>query len=119
MSETSEMTIILNDAGYGDERPYNALRYAIALVKKEVKVNLFLIADSVTCGLEGQDTPKGYYNIGNMIRFLVNKGMSVSACGSCMDARGIKESDFLQGVERGTMDQLAEWSMRSDDVLVW
>lgn len=47
-----EMTIILNDAGYGDERPYNALRYARALVKKGIRVNLFLMADSVTCGLE-------------------------------------------------------------------
>ncbi|MFW6144831.1 MAG: DsrE/DsrF/TusD sulfur relay family protein, partial [Candidatus Natronoplasma sp.] len=82
-------------------------------------VNIFLMADSVTCGLEGQDTPKGYYNIGSMIKFLVNKGMDISACGSCMDARAIDEDDFLRGVERGSMDQLAEWSIRSDDVIVF
>lgn len=70
-------------------------------------------------GWKGQDTPKGYYNIGSMIKFLVNKEQNIRACGSCMDARGIQEEKFIEGVERGTMDQLAEWSIKSDDVIVF
>jgi sulfur relay (sulfurtransferase) complex TusBCD TusD component (DsrE family) len=42
------ITIIVNDAPYGNERPYNALRYATALLTdNEIKVNVFLMADSV------------------------------------------------------------------------
>ncbi len=114
-----DITLLLNDAGYGDERPYNALRYAKALVEEDGNVNVFLMADSVTCALEGQDTPEGYYNLGRMFKYLVNKGMDIHACGSCMDTRGITEEDFVDGVKRSTMDKLAEWTLRSDDVIVF
>ncbi|MFW5953388.1 MAG: DsrE/DsrF/TusD sulfur relay family protein [Candidatus Natronoplasma sp.] len=115
----SEITIILNDAGYGDERPYNALRYAKALVEKDATVNLFLMADSVTCALEGQETPKGYYNLARMFKYLVNKDMEIHACGSCMETRGITEKDFVKGVKKSTMGQLADWTLESDDVIVF
>jgi len=115
----SEITIILNDAGYGDERPFNALRYAKALVEKDAKVNIFLMADSVTCALKSQDTPDGYYNLGRMFKYLVNKGMEIHACGSCMETRGISEENFVEGVKKSTMGQLADWSLGSDDVIVF
>jgi len=115
----SEMTIIFNDAGYGDERPYNALRYVKALVEKGAKVNVFLMADSVTCTLKGQETPKGYYNLERMFKYLINKDMEIHACGSCMETRGVSEEDFIDGVKKSTMDQLADWSLESDKVIVF
>lgn len=115
----SEITMILNDAGYGDERPYNALRYAKALVEQGAEVNIFLMADSVTCALEGQETPEGYYNLGRMFKYLVNKGMEIHACGSCMETRGISEEDSIDGVKKSTMSQLADWSLKNDDVIVF
>ena len=54
-----KITVIINDAPYGNERPYNALRYATALMKNGVSVNIFLMADSITCGLKNQKTPNG------------------------------------------------------------
>ena len=42
---------ILNDAPYGSERSYNALRLAGALSKREgEEVKLFLIGDAAACG---------------------------------------------------------------------
>ena len=39
---------IINDAPYGNERPYNALRLALDLVKRpEAQVHVFLIGDGV------------------------------------------------------------------------
>ena len=61
-----KIVIIINDAPYGTEKAYNALRLAMTLQKEhgeEVEIRIFLLADTVTCGLPNQKTPNGYYNI--------------------------------------------------------
>lgn len=66
---------IINNAPYGDERPYNALRLAMNLAKREdMQVNVFLTADGVACARKGQKTPDGYYNIERIIKFLATRG---------------------------------------------
>jgi len=65
----------INDAPYGSERPYNALRLALNLVKKpQVQVRVFLIGDGVLCARRGQQTPQGYYNVERMLTSLVQRG---------------------------------------------
>ena len=54
-----KITIILNDAPYGTEKAYNALRYASALVASDVSVNLFLLADGTAAARRGQKTRGG------------------------------------------------------------
>lgn len=55
---------ILNEAPYGSERAYNALRLAGALAGREgQQVRLFLLADAVGCARAGQKLPEGYYNV--------------------------------------------------------
>jgi uncharacterized protein involved in oxidation of intracellular sulfur len=66
---------IINNAPYGDERPYNALRLAINLSKREdTQVKVFLTADGVGCARKGQKTPDGYYNIERLIKSIALKG---------------------------------------------
>ncbi len=66
---------IVNNAPYGDERPYNALRLAHNLVKREeTQVSVFLTADGVFCARKGQKTPDGYYNIERMVKALATRG---------------------------------------------
>lgn len=36
-----------------------------------------------------------------------------------MDARGIGDAELVQGSPRGTMDQLTEWSLWAEKVLVF
>jgi len=72
-----KITIILNDAPYGTEKAYNALRYASALVASDVSVNLFLLADGAAAAKRGQKTPTGYYNIADMLADLIAKGVKV------------------------------------------
>jgi len=59
---------ILNDAPYGSERSYNALRLAKALAKMGQPVRVFLLGDAVTCAAAGQKVPAGYYNAADMVR---------------------------------------------------
>ena len=66
---------IINNAPYGDERPYNALRLAMNLTKREeTEVKIFLTADGVACARKNQKTPDGYYNIERMVKALAAKG---------------------------------------------
>lgn len=66
---------IINNAPYGDERPYNALRLAMNLLKSEdTQVKVFLTADGVACARKGQKTPDGYYNIERWVKALSARG---------------------------------------------
>lgn len=66
---------IINDAPYGSERPYNALRLALNLVKREAaEVRVFLTGDGVLCAQKGQKTPNGYYNVERMVASLARRG---------------------------------------------
>jgi uncharacterized protein involved in oxidation of intracellular sulfur len=113
------MLFIINDAPYGNERAYNALRLAAALAGKEgQQVRVFLMADAVACGKGGQKVPEGYYNIQLMLGKIVRKG-EVLLCGTCMDARGLRTEELMEGALRGTLAQLADWTVEADKVLVF
>jgi uncharacterized protein involved in oxidation of intracellular sulfur len=66
---------IINDGPYGNERPYNALRLAMNVIKREgTNVRVFLLGDGVQVAVKGQDTPQGYYNIERMLTAIVRNG---------------------------------------------
>ena len=66
--------LIINDAPYGSERPYNALRLALALIKRSTKVRVFLMAEPGNCSIAGQKPPTGYYNIERMVKSVAQRG---------------------------------------------
>tara|TARA_B100001964_G_scaffold73842_1_gene83682 strand:+ start:120 stop:362 length:243 start_codon:yes stop_codon:yes gene_type:complete len=76
MTETPKNYLfVINDGPYGNERPYNALRMALELVKRpQASVRMFLIGDGVNCAIANQRTPDGYYNIGRMLRSIARLG---------------------------------------------
>ena len=115
----STTLFIINDAPYGSERAYNALRLAVAVAgKQEQQVRVFLMADAVACAKAGQKVPEGYYSIQLMLGKLVRKG-PVVLCGSCMDARGLHAEELMEGARRGTLAELADWTTEADKVLVF
>lgn len=110
--------IILNDPSYGTERSYNGLRLANELAKSDANITVFLLADAVICAKQGQKVPQGFYNIELMLKAVVRKG-EVLLCGTCMDARGIKDNEILEGAQRSTMQALSEHTLGADKVLVF
>lgn len=113
--------ILINDAPYGTEKAYNALRLAMALQKDHptVQVNVFLMADAVSCGIPNQNTPQGYYNIERMLKSVLAKGGKVKACGTCADARGIRTLQLVEGVQISNMAELAQWTVEADKVFTF
>ncbi|MFO7914537.1 MAG: DsrE family protein [Candidatus Krumholzibacteriales bacterium] len=117
-----KLLIIINDAPYGTEKAYNALRMAMTLQKEHadsVRIRIFLLADAVFCGLPNQTTPNGYYNIERMLKSVIKKGGEVKSCGGCSEARGINKLQFIEGVQLSNMKELSQWTVESDKVMTF
>lgn len=111
---------ILNDPPYGSERSYNALRLAGALAKRVGEaIRVFLMGDAAACAKAGQVVPNGYYNLDRMLQALVLKQSPIGVCGSCMDARGLKPEELVEGVRRSSLEELADWTEWADKVVTF
>jgi uncharacterized protein involved in oxidation of intracellular sulfur len=111
---------ILNEPPYGTERSYNALRLAGALSKRDgEEVKIFLLGDAASCAKANQKVPQGYYNVEMMLKSPTRRGAEVGVCGTCMDARGIADGELAEGTRRSTLEQLTDWTLWADRVLVF
>jgi uncharacterized protein involved in oxidation of intracellular sulfur len=116
-----KVLILVNDAPYGTEKAYNALRLAMQIQKDYENTDLcvFLMADAVTCALPNQNTPNGYYNIERMVRAVILKNGKLKLCGSCAEARGLKELTFIEGAELSTMKELTQLTIECDKMITF
>lgn len=111
---------ILNDPPYGTERSYNGLRLAGALSKREgEEVKVFLVGDAAACAKASQKVPQGYYNVETMLRAAARHGGEIGVCGTCMDARGLADSELSDATHRSSLDQLTDWTQWADKILVF
>jgi len=116
-----KVLFIINDAPYGTEKAYNALRMAMAMqgAASNVVIRIFLMADAVTCALPNQEPPQGYYNIERMLKAILSKAGQVKTCGTCSETRGVEGLKLIDGVEISAMNQLKDWVLESDRVLTF
>ena len=111
---------ILNGSAHGSESTFNGLRLADSLSRQEGnEVRLFLLGDAVTCAKNGQKVRHGYYKVELMLHPILRRQGQVGVCGSCMDARGIADAELDQGCRRSSMEELTEWTLWADKVLVF
>jgi uncharacterized protein involved in oxidation of intracellular sulfur len=112
--------ITINDAPYGSERAYNALRLAGSLAKREgVEVRVSLVGDGAPCAKSGQKVPQGYYNVQITLSAVVPRGGQVGVCGSSMDARGITEAELVAGARKSLLDEWTTWTLEADKPLIF
>ncbi|MBI2966341.1 MAG: DsrE family protein [Bacteroidetes bacterium] len=123
--------IILNDAPYGNERPYNALRLALQLqkefsgnahsndAKNDINLCVFLMGDAVGCAVPSQETPTGYYNIERMLKIFQRNGGKIKICGTCAEARGLKNVQWMEGAEMSNLSELTKLTVESEKVFTF
>jgi uncharacterized protein involved in oxidation of intracellular sulfur len=112
--------LIINDPPYGTERAFNGMRIANSLAKRdEQEVKVFLMGDAASCAKAGQSLPKGYYSLERMLKIFRAKGGETGVCGTCMDARGLTDDELVEGSRRSTLEELADWTVWADKVLVF
>lgn len=116
---TDTVTIVLQDPPYGNEKSWNALRLSQALQTTGVKVRIFLYGDSVVAAKKGQNPPKGYYNMAEMLAGIIEKGGEVRSCLTCSRARGLTQDDYIEGAVIGKTLDLAHWIKEGGQVLVF
>ena len=109
-------TIVIADGPYTRERPYTMLRFAYTALLEGHKVNIFLVEDGIFVGKKNQD-PTTYDNIGKWMKDVIEEGANVKACGVCMKARGLAETELIDGIEKTTMNGLLEMTVEADNVL--
>jgi uncharacterized protein involved in oxidation of intracellular sulfur len=110
----------LNDPAYGTERSYNALRLAGTLSRREgEEVKIFLMGDAAACAKAHQKVPQGYYNLEVMLKGCARHGAEIGVCGTCLDARGIADSELSECARRSTLEELANWAQWADKTLVF
>ena len=111
---------VLNDAPYGSERSYNGLRLAGSLSKAEGEaVKVFLIGDAASCAKGGQNVPAEFYNLQLMLGRVARNGAEIGVCGTCMDARGLADTELIDGTRRSTLAELTAWTQWADKVIVF
>jgi len=54
-----------------------------------------------------------------MFRPVTRRGGAIGVCGTCMDARGITDEELAGGCHRSSMDELTDWTLHADKVLVF
>lgn len=111
--------LIINDLPYGTERAYNVLRFALRRPEDGVQLRVFLMADAVSRARTGQKVPEGSDSLERMLESSTTHGVPVGACGTCMDARGLRREDLLEGLHRSTIDEFAAWRLEADRVIVF
>jgi len=111
--------VVVNDQPYGSERPYNSLRLASALNKRDdADVRVFLIGDAVACAVAGQQLPDGHYHLDRLLKGLLHHA-AVACCGTCLDARGLSEEQLVDGARRSTLDELTDWTLWAEKTLTF
>ncbi|MCL4448503.1 MAG: DsrE family protein [Actinobacteria bacterium] len=115
-----QILFILNDPPYGTERSYNGIRLAACIARRTgMEVHIFLIGDAVGCAVENQKVPDGYYHLDRMLLSAIRHGAQVGCCGTCLDARGLSDEMLVEGAGRGTLEQLADWTVAADKVVTF
>lgn len=111
--------LICTGAPYGNDQLYNALRLAIALKEQEecdVELRLFMMSDAVSVALNGQAPTEGY-NLRQMIEILASQHVPIRLCRTCAESRGISGLPLIDGIEIGTVQLLARWTVEADKIL--
>lgn len=116
MDNKQSITIVIGDAPYGKERPYSALRFVLAALLQEMRVNIFLIEDGVYTGMQKQ-APADYPNDKDLLSDAIGKGAVVKACTPCCKARGLLQADLVNGIQLGTINDLVGFVMNSDKTI--
>ena len=114
-----KVTIILNEYP-GSMRSWNGLRVAAGLVGVDMEVEIYLLDAAVYVAKKGQHPPEGLkeLNLAKKLCELLELGVSVYACQTCVEGAGLTKEEFVDGVRISTLTDLCK-SIKESKVLVF
>ena len=104
----------------GTDVTWNGLRLAQQLVNQKTDLRIFLMNDSVDLAREVTKPPEGYFDLGEMLKELVSKGVSLKVCGTCKVRCGIHKGEpYFDEAQEAKISELAEWVKESDKIITF
>jgi len=113
--------LIFNRQPYdGTDVTWNGLRLAGQLLEAGLEVRIFLMNDAVDLARDAAKPPEGYFNLQEMLKDLISKGVDVKVCGTCKVRCGIhRGKPYFEGTKEAKMNELAEWIKQADRVITF
>jgi uncharacterized protein involved in oxidation of intracellular sulfur len=111
--------ILFNHQPYdGTDITWNGLRLAGKLLEQGMEVRVFLMNDSVDLARDAAKGPEDYFDLGQMLKDLITRGVSVKVCGTCKARCGLYRNEpYFEGAHEATMDELAVWVSQADRIV--
>ncbi len=81
-----------------------AVKLAGAAVDKGHKVDLWVSGNGTMLSVKGQRAFKDYSSLEKNLKELMGKGLTVTACEACAEARGYHKDGTMEGFKRHSMD---------------
>ena len=104
----------------GTDVTWNGLRLAQQLVNQETELRVFLMNDSVDLAREITKPPEGYFDLSEMLKELVSKGVLLKVCGTCKTRCGVHKGEpYFDGAQEAKISELAEWVKGSDKIITF
>lgn len=69
--------------------------------------------------MAGQKLADGYYHLDRMLALCARHGADIGCCSTCLDARGLNDGMLIEGARRSTLEELANWTVRADQVVTF
>jgi uncharacterized protein involved in oxidation of intracellular sulfur len=108
---------VIESSPYGNEKAFQQLRLALQLVEdstptQPIELNVFFISDGVYCALPKQTSEDK--NIEQLLDILIMQGVTMEACKTCLQERGLSKVRLIDDIHIGTLHQLAQWTLHAD-----
>lgn len=94
-----------------------SIKLAEAAVNKGHQVDLWVSGNATMLSKKGQRSFRDYSALEKSMTELMEKGMNVTACEACAEARGYHKEDTIEGVKRHSMDWYLASCFDADRVL--
>jgi tRNA 2-thiouridine synthesizing protein D len=93
MVKAGKLTLMLFSGPYGSQYADHMCLIADKALEKGYPVDIFLYSEGVHSHLKGQN-PEKFFNVGEALTRLNNKGAVIKSCQRCSGARGYIEGEF-------------------------
>ena len=81
---------------------------------------MFLMNDPVDLARDAATPPEGYFDLGKMIKELIEKSIPVKIRGTCKVRCGIHKGElYFEGAREAKMTELTEWIKNADKIITF
>ncbi len=116
-----EVLMVFNGNPYdGTDVTWNGLRLAEQLVNLGTDLAVFLVNDAVDLARGAAKPPEGYFDLGEILRKLIEEDVPVKVCGTCKVRCGLyKGEPYFEGAQEATIAEFAEWVRAAEKIITF